>query len=383
MIEAVTVACLALAALGCVYTLAAVLLVRRFFTIKPAQFSNPMPGVTIIKPLRGAEPQLFENLASFCAQDYAGPVQLLFGVADASDPAVSVVERLMREQSSVAVRLVITAEASGGNPKIANLLGLEGHIAHEMIVLSDSDIAVSPDYLTRTIATLCQSNVGLVTWLYRGAPRGGIFARLASMAIDYHFLPSVVVGMTLHLANPCFGSTIALRRETLVAIGGFAAFRDQLADDHAIGEAVRAKGLRVAVPPAVVVHTCSEESASALWQHELRWNTTIRSIDPLGYAGAVITHPLVFALLAALLAGFNPATVTILLGVLACRLVLALQVDHTLAMSPTRWWLIPARDVWSFVIYVASFFTGTVTWRGHRYRVSRDGMLEPTRKPTS
>jgi ceramide glucosyltransferase len=252
---------------------------------------------------------------------------------------------------------------------------LQRHIRHDVVIVADADIAVPQDYLRKTIAELGLPDVGAVTFLYRGVSRGGLWARLASMGIDYHFLPNVLVGLKLRLARPCFGSTIALRRETLAAIGGFDAFLDYIADDYAIGQAVRATGMNVAIPSIVLAHACSEQSATELLRHELRWARTVRAVNPPGYAGSVVTYPLPFAVLGAALSGsvvFGAAMIAI---AIACRLVLQLQVDHTLHVSPIRWWLGPARDLLAFSVYIASFFVDVVSWHGRRYQIRADGTL--------
>jgi ceramide glucosyltransferase len=375
-----TVGFLAFAAIGCAYALLAAAIVRRFVG-EGANASAAFPSITILKPLRGAEPALHDRLASFCDQDYPGPVQVLFGVQDANDPAVAVVDRLIAERPGRNLQLLVSTQPGGPNPKVATLIGLQRHIRHEIVVLSDSDVSVEGNYLVKIVAALGEPGVGLVTCLYRGAPSAGVWARLASMAIDYHFLPDVLVGLALAVARPCFGSTIAMRRETLERIGGFDAFLDYLADDFAIGEAVRAIGMRVAIPRWVVAHACPEPSAAELWSHELRWARTIRAVSPSGYAGSVITYPLPFALLGAWLNGFGALGVGSVAAAIACRLVLQLQVDHTLQVSTSRWWLGPARDLLAFAVYVASFFVDVVSWRGQRYEVRADGTLVPVVEP--
>ena len=375
-----TIACLALTACGCAYALAATALVRRFIR-DGALTATAFPGITILKPLHGAEAALYDNLRSFCDQDYPGPVQLLFGVQNADDPAIAIVDRLVAERPGHDIQLFVTTHPRGPNPKVANLAGLQRHIRHDVVVLSDSDVAVERDHLSRTVAALDQPGVGLVTCLYRGEASRGFWARLASMAIDYHFLPGVLVGLRLGLARPCFGSTIALRRELLAAIGGFDAFLDQLADDNAIGEAVRACGLRVAIPPFVIVHACPEQSAAELFRHELRWARTLRAVSPSGYAGLAITHPLPFAILGAWTSGSGALGASVIAAAIGCRLVLQRQVDHTLHVSPGRWWLGPPRDLLAFAVYVASYFVDVVSWRGHRYRVRPDGTLTPIGEP--
>ena len=371
---------LVLAATGCVYDLIAAAAMRRFAG-EDASDATAFPSITILKPLHGAEPGLHDKLASFCDQDYPGPVQILFGVQNANDPAVAVVDRLIAERPGVDLQLLVSTHPAGPNPKVATLIGLQGHIRHDVVVLSDSDVSVERNYLARTVATLAQPGVGLVTCLYRGTPVPSLWARLASMAIDYDFLPNVLVGLALGLARPCFGSTIAMRRETLERIGGFDAFLEYLADDNAIGEAVRGIGMRIAIPRWIVAHACPERSFMELWSHELRWARTLRAVSPAGYAGMVITHPLPFALLGASLNGLGVLGGGSIVAAIACRLVLQLQVDHTLHVSTSRWWLGPARDLLAFVVYVASFFVDVVTWRGQRYTVRADGTLVSVVEP--
>jgi ceramide glucosyltransferase len=375
----VALACFVLAGAGCLHALAAAALVGRFRR-DDAPALRSTPSVTILKPVHGAEAGLYDNLRSFCEQDYAGEVQVLFGVHDAADAAVPVVRRLIADHPGRDLALCVTADRRGPNPKIANLMGMESRIAHDVVVIADSDIAVPRDYLGRTVAELERSGVGLVTYLYRGDVRGGVWARLAAMAIDYHFLPNVLVGLAAGLARPCFGATIAMQRRTLAAIGGFHAFLAHRADDNAIGEAVRRAGLRVAIPPLVVSHTCAERDAGELLRHELRWARTLRAADPLGYTGLVLTHPLPFALAGALAWPHPHVATAFVASAMLCRLALQWQVDRTLRVRSTSAWLGPVRDLLSFGVLLASFFVGVVNWRGRRYKVRADGTLVPLGK---
>jgi hopanoid biosynthesis associated glycosyl transferase protein HpnI len=183
------------------------------------------------------------------------------------------------------LELIIDATLHGANRKVSNLINMTPPIRHDIVILADSDIRVAPDYLARVIAALQQPGVGAVTCLYHGVAVSGPWSRLGALFINAHFLPSVVLGLASGLAQPCFGSTIALKRSTLDAIGGFAAFADRLDDDYAIGAAVRERGNVVAIPPFTVAHLCNEASLTELWRHELRWARTIRNIAPLGHAG--------------------------------------------------------------------------------------------------
>jgi ceramide glucosyltransferase len=200
------------------------------------------------------------------------------------------------------------------------------------------------------------------------------------MAIDFHFLPSVLVGRAVKLAQPCFGSTIALTRETLARVGGFEAFGEHLADDYAIGDAIRRLGLKVAMPDGVVAHACTESSLRDLVQHELRWARTVRAVDPAGFAGSLLTHPIPLALIAAAAAGFSAFAWARLVAAVLCRLVLQRQVDHTLVLRRDSLGLALLRDFMSFAIFIASFFVSVVRWRGRVYAVRSDGTLAPVRE---
>src|SRR5215470_4010238 len=181
---AVGALCIVLAIGGCVYTLAATLLLRRFARVA-TEATEATSGVTVLKPLAGATPGLYEDLRSFCDQDYRGPVQILFSARDSLDPAVAIAKRLIAERPGSDLEIVLHEPAHAMNPKVANLVGLEGRIRHDIVVLADADIAVAPDYLRRTVSALAQTDVGAVTLLYHGIVRGGVWARLVSMGIDY------------------------------------------------------------------------------------------------------------------------------------------------------------------------------------------------------
>jgi ceramide glucosyltransferase len=372
-VDWLSVICYAAAALGCVYALAAAWVARGFdrSSVPPA---TTFPAVTILKPLHGLEPNLYANLARFCTQEYSSPVQIVFGVDDPADLAIEVVRKLVADFSDRDLTLVINSRRHGANRKVSNLINMVPEARHEVLVVSDSDIIVEPDYLQSVATSLERPGVGLVTCLYRGAGATGPWASLAAAAIDYHFLPGVLVGLRLGLAEPCFGSTMALRRKTLAKIGGFEAVVEQLADDYALGALVRRAGLNVAIPPSIVAHDCTQQSALDLFRHELRWARTIRSVDPLGFMGLGITHAVPLALLGTLLGGITPACI-IVIAALACRFVLQAQFDRTFHLRDDFFWIGPLRDVMSFIVFVASFFGRVVEWRGHRYGLQADSSL--------
>jgi ceramide glucosyltransferase len=364
--------CLAGAFIGCLFMLVEAGFVVAFRDEKPDAPVAPAP-LTMLKPLHGAEPDLPERLAAFCRQEYGGPVQVLCGTPDPASPAVAAIRALRREQPGKPVELHVDARAHGSNRKVSNLINMLPHVRHDTLVLSDSDIVVGPGYAHAIAALLARRNVGAVTCLYHGISGEGLWERLSALAINSHFLPEALTAVSLGLTKPCFGATIALRRSMLERIGGFAPFADELADDYAIGLAVRAAGYEVAIAPFLVGHRCFESSLRQLARHQVRVARTIKNIDPVGYAGSIITHPLPLALLG-MLSG-SAAAALVAVAALASRLALCRCVERRFDLPRECFWLIPLQDFIAFGIYVASFFGATVHWRGADYRVASDGTL--------
>jgi ceramide glucosyltransferase len=364
-------------AFGCLFMLFAAVLI--WSSTRPQPAAEPAPDLTILKPLHGNEAGLYENLASFCEQDYSGAVQIVFGVENPNDPAIAVVERLRAAYPGKALELVVEPRAVGSNPKVANLINMSGRIAHDVIVLADSDIRVRRDYLACLVGALGRQSGGAVSCPYYGISTGSLWSHLAQLTIDSHFLPGVVVGARLKLSQPCLGSTIALRRSSLAAIGGFEPLADCLADDYVLGELLRERGEPVSVLSFAVGHVCAESSIVELWRHELRWALTIRTVDPLGYLGWTVTHAFPLALIAWLLGGGWPA-VGLAAAALACRTVLIFATERGYGLPPHPYWLIPVRDLLSFAVFVAGFVARDVSWRGHHYELMSEGILKPDRR---
>ncbi|HYZ47356.1 MAG TPA: bacteriohopanetetrol glucosamine biosynthesis glycosyltransferase HpnI [Sphingomonas sp.] len=361
---------LALAALGSLYTLVSALVLHRFFAGSAPPGRHDVP-VTILKPLHGAEARLEDNLTTFLAQDYAGPVEMVCGVGDREDSAVAIVDRL-----GAPVRLIVDPARHGANAKVSNLINIARNATlAPVVVISDSDIAVAPDYLAHIVDALETPGVGAVSCLYRGRGDAGFWSQLAAGWPSYQFLPGAVFALATGIATPSMGSTIALRRETLERIGGFERFADILADDDAIGRAVEALGLRIAVPPMLVVHASDERSFGAVWRHELRWAVTVRDITPAGYAGSVIGLPFPGALLGAALTGAGVPALLVIATALASRLILARAVDRASGERAMPLWLLPLRDLLSYVVFFASFFVRSVDWRGSRLTMQKHGRI--------
>lgn len=371
IVETVLLALLATAFLGCAVMLMGVWFAPSF--AEPASpVRRPAAPATILKPLHGDEIGLFDNLATFCRQDYAGPIQIIFGVTSPNDAAIRVVERLRAAFPDQSIDLVIDSHIAGLNPKVANLVNMSAHIRHELIVLADSDIQVAPDYLTRVVDGLERAGGGAVTCAYYGVAANGLWSQLARLNVDSHFLPGVMVGVRCNLTRPCFGATIALTRRSLAAVGGFEAFADCLADDFALGEAMRRIGEPVTVLPFAVGHVTSERSLAELWSHEVRWASTIRAVDPLGYVGWVVMHPLPLALMALALGG-GTAALLLILSAIGCRTLMVSTVERCFGQPPHSYWMIPLRDLLSFAVHVSGFVARGVSWRGRHYRMMSTG----------
>jgi ceramide glucosyltransferase len=363
---------LLVATTGCAYLIAATIIVSRAVQ-KPAQSrAEAVPGVTILKPLHGDEPGLFENLSSFCTQDYPGHIQIVFGVQDPSDASVAVVRRLQNAWPTRDLDLVIETKVHGLNRKVSSLVNMASRIQQDVVVIADSDMRVNPGYLSQVVAALDQPGVSAVTCLYYGVPVAGIWSAFCALAINAHFLPGVTFGLALGLARPCLGSTLALRRQTLGEIGDFMPFVDRLADDYVMGESLRAHGGMISIPPFAIAHMCTQSSPRDFWCHELRWARTIKSIDPVGYAGSIVAHPFAWALIAALLgAGSTTLVPAIVITVasIVCRVALLRHVERVYALPSQTYWLVPAGDLLSFILFGLSFFGRHVNWRGYSLSV--------------
>ena len=367
----------AVAMVGGCYALLASALVGRFMR-RDGPDAAHSPAVTILKPLHLEDPDLRANLETFFSQNYAGAVQIVFGVHDEADPALEVVRSLQAKYPNCDTAIVADKARYGANAKISNLINMFPQAKHDVLVLSDSDIAVDRLWLAQVTAALSRPGVGIVSCLYTGEPgQGGekLWSSLGAMGSSYDFLPNAVVGTSLGLAEPCMGSTIALRRETLDEVGGFGAFANRLADDYEMGAAVRARGYTLAIPALGVGHTAAENSLYDLFRHELRWTRTIRSVNRGGHLGSFVIHGFAFAVMATVLLDFNAVSMGVLGFTLLSRLFLKYRIDGLFGTYAGPYWLMPLRDMLSFVVFVTSLFGETVHWRGAHFAVEPSGAM--------
>jgi ceramide glucosyltransferase len=337
--------------------------------------SAPLPPVTVLKPLCGAEDELYGCLRSLCDQHYPS-FQIVCGVRDPEDPAIAVVRRLQRELPQVDLELVIDATQHGSSRKVSNLINQMRVARHDFLVLADSDVRVPAGYLAGVVAPLLDHSVGIVTCPYRGVPRKGLWSLLGSLFVNDWFMPSVYVAALFGSRAFAFGATIALRREALETIGGFQALADQLADDYRIGELTRQKGLRTVLSEVTVETFMDEPSLRELVLHELRWLRTIRAVRPAGYAAAFPTFYLPVTALGAALAGGSPAALTLLAVTVIARLMLHSAVCRP-RLALTQLWALPLSDGLALALWCWGFATREVHWRQARYVIARDGSVHP------
>jgi len=355
------------------YTVTAWLAVRsRRHSLRPGPATAP--PVTVLKPLCGAEPDLYDCLRSFCDQAYPS-FQVVCGVRDADDDAVTVVRTLQREFPGLDLQIAINPAQHGSSGKVSNLINMMPFARHDYLVVADSDVRVAPDYLARLFPPLLDPAVGIVTCPYRGSPQRGAWSVLGSAFINDWFMPSVYVAALLGSRAFAFGATIAMRREVLARIGGFMAIADQLADDYRLGELTRRMGLRTVLSEVVVETLVDERSPGDLVRHELRWLRTIRAVRPLGYALSFVTFGLAPVALGSLAAGAGAAPALLAITALA-RLMLHFSVRD--ARSAVRQlWVLPLTDLLGFALWCWGFVSRRVQWRHARYRVARDGSAHP------
>lgn len=371
------------AALGCAaaYAVLAVLAVVAWRLQRRSESPVRRPPVTVLKPLCGAEPGLYEHLRSFCLQDYPD-FQIVFGVRDAADPGCAVVRRLQAEFPATALELVINPRLHGSNLKISNLINMLPHARHEVLVMADSDAFVGGDYLDEVTAPLEDRSVGLITCLYRGVPTAELWSRLGAMYINDWYMPSVLLAWLFGHQGYVSGQTICVRRDTLRAFGGLQAVADHLADDHRLGELVRSLGLKVVLSRYVVRGEHHEPDRASLMRHELRWMRTIRVLTPRSFRALFITFslPLAGAGVAAVAAHSpHPVAAWTLFAIsAAARLALHfVRVSPGERASASDLWLLPFRDLLILMVWCRAFFTSHVTWRGCEFDVDADGVMHP------
>jgi ceramide glucosyltransferase len=350
---------------------------------KPA--SGFAPDVTLLKPVKGVDPRMYEGLVSHCQQQYAGAFEIVFGVSRLDDPAVGEIERLQKEFPECAIRLVECRERLGTSGKVSNLVQMLREARYEHVIINDSDIRVSPQYLTRVMECFADPHVGMVTAPYIGRtaekrPAMTVWSRLEALGISTDFLPGVLAARYLeggiHFG---LGSTLAMSRVALAKAGGLEPLVDYLADDYEMGERIVSAGYRVELCGEVVETTVPAYKFSGFRDHQLRWARSTRDSRKLGYLGLGITYALPWAMMTCVASGFALWSFSLLSIVAVARVSLALSVGVGLLRDGQvlrDLWLLPLRDFFGLGFWAWSFAGNTVMWRGEQFRL-HNGRITP------
>ena len=337
---------------------------------------DELPLVSILKPLRGVDPGMYESFRSHCLQEYSN-YEIIFAVSDSQDPAIAQVQRLQAEFPHQSIRIIICEERLGANIKVSNLVQMLPHAHAEYLVVNDSDIRVPANYLREVIAPLLNSAIGLVTCLYRGVPAPTLGSHLESLGIATDFCPGVLAARQLEDVKFGLGSTLAFRRADLASIGGFEAIADHLADDYEIGHRLSDRGLKVHLSKVVVESFLPAYSLSQFLSHQLRWARTLRGARPAGYLGLIFTFGIPWALLLLTLS-YGAGWAWALLGAtVAARFIVAMFIGDVVLQDREVLpflWLLPIRDVVALFVWIASFTGREVAWRGDTFTL-RKGKL--------
>jgi len=368
-----------LAATPLAYYTAAIIAALRFFTReRTREFAAFAPAVSLLKPVRGVDFGSYENFASFCRQEYAD-YEILFGVGDDADPAVPLIQRLIADFPQRRIRLFIGAEQIGANRKVNMLARLAREAQHEILVLTDGDIRVTPAYLREVAAPFADRRVGAVTSFYRGIAEKNLGAEMEAIGAASDFFAGVLMANWMEGITFGLGASIATTKEWVAKIGGFAAIADVLADDYELGHRIAKAGGKVLLSPEAVWTMYPAQTARSFWQHQVRWSRTVRLCRPLSFAGLIFTHGLPWALLAALIAPTPGIAATYLIAYLILRLTMAWTVGVWGVRDDVvrrKLWLVPFRDAIHFVIWLASFASNGIHWGGEEYIIA-GGRLIP------
>jgi ceramide glucosyltransferase len=336
-----------------------------------------LPPVSILKPLKGTDPDIFESFRSHCLQDYP-EYEIIFGITDPDDPAVAIVRQLQQEFPNHAIQLVVSPNKLGANVKVSNLAQMLRVARYEHLIVNDSDIRVEQDYLRRVMAPLGDGAVGMVTCLYRGLAASTLGSRLESLGISTDFCAGVLVARQLEGGIRFgLGSTLAFRRVDLDRTGGFLPIVDFLADDYELGRRIAGLGLEVKLSEVVVETHLPAYDLPGFLAHQMRWARGVRDSRPGGYVGLVSTFGLMWALLNLVAAHGALWSWTVLFGIVLLRSAEALLVGKLVLQDRQllkHFWLLPVRDLVAVLVWLLSFAGDTVNWRGDRFQL-KDGRL--------
>jgi ceramide glucosyltransferase len=342
-----------------------------------ARSTQLLPAVSILKPLKGIDPELYESFRSHCVQDYP-EYEIIFGVSDGNDPAIESVKRLQEEFPDRRIQLVVASQTLGANVKVSNLAQMLPQTRYDYLIVNDSDIRVEADYLRRVIAPLSDARVGMVTCLYRGVAGSTLGSRLEALGISSDFCAGVLAARQLEGGIRFgLGSTLAFRRSELEKIGGFDSIVDYLADDYELGKRIAELGFSVKLSEVMVETYLPAYGLRDFFMHQLRWARGVRDARAGGYFGLIFTFGVLWALVAVVVSGAALWSWGTLAFTLVLRYAVALLVGWKILWDRQvikYAWLIPLRDLIAVVVWIMSLGGHTVTWRGDRFKL-KNGKL--------
>lgn len=352
------------------------------------------PGVSILKPVKGFDNGMYEAFRSHCEQTYTGEYELIFGASSEDDPAVPAIHQLIAEFPGHAIKLVLCPDRLGTNGKVSNLIHMQAVARYDYLLINDSDIRVSPCYLERVMRQFGPPvksakrlrSVGMVTALYRGlatrtaSGRLTLGSKLEALGIVTDFQAGVLVARLIERGiHFGLGSTLAVRREALAAAGGLEALVDQLADDYEMGARIAAAGYAIQLAPETVETHVPAYNWQSFWSHQLRWARTVRDSRKWGYVGLLFTHAIPLACANVIASGANFWSLWLLCLALCLRLGTAMQVGvgvlHDRQVLRDLW-LLPIRDLVGFAVWVWSFASHTIEWRGERFLLKNGKLVK-------
>ncbi len=354
-----------------VYSALQVIAALRYLTVRAPALRSAEP-ISILKPLAGLDLDLESNLRTFFEQDYPS-FEILFAVRERSDPTAAVVIRLQGEYPNVASRLLVTGEPPYPNAKVYSLEKMLAVAAHDLVVMSDSDIRVTASLLKTIAAEFQEEYLGVATCPYRAVAGGSLWSRLEGTGMNTDFWGSALVARMLEGMRFAVGPTIAARQRVLHALGGFERFKDYLAEDFVIGKLAAESGHGVILSSYVIEHHIGSTTLSENIEHRLRWARSTRRSRPAGYVGQVFTMPFPIAVL---VCAIHPAWWAVIPAALVVRAVAAYFVSRRVLQAKLDWMLVPLEDGLGFCFWLAGFFGNTISWRGRRYRLFADGRFE-------
>ena len=368
------------ALLSLVYYALAIYSARQFFHRRMRSDVDFTPAVSILKPVRGLDAEAYQDFASFCHQAYPD-YEILFAVAEAEDPVVPIIKKVIDDNPNVRIRLLMGSPELGPSSKVNKLCRLVREASHDVLVMNDSDIRVSPDYLRAVVAPLQDETVGAVTCLYRGLPNGRLAGDLEALGIATDFAAGVLVARQLEGVKFALGATIVVTRERLAQIGGFEALVDYCAEDFELGHRIAARGYRVELASYIVDSECAGETLASYFRHQFRWCVSTRHSRPWGHFGLVLTHGLPWSIAAAAVAPSLTMAMAFPCAYLALRWAVAWSVGIAGlgdGVVRRKWWLVPVRDAVAFAVWTASLFSNRIDWRGRQFEL-RSGRLVSSR----